>query len=90
MMERKLESFQDYIRPICLANKDTKEKPTCPDNSKDTIVWKKSGKTALKESEFKMPGGCATVAGWGHRYDKENSGGRCTTDTSPLAPSKAE
>ena len=34
-LDRKLESFQSHIRPICLATKDVDDKPHCPDNSRD-------------------------------------------------------
>ena len=34
-MKEKLSSFSDFIRPICLANKDVAEEPVCPDNSAD-------------------------------------------------------
>ena len=43
------------------------------------------------EARNKMLGGCATVAGWGNRYSKdemEESDSSCTTDFSNTSPDK--
>ena len=41
----------------------------------------------------KMLGGCATVAGWGHRYGIDNMDfyeSKCMTDFSNLSPDKIQ
>ena len=88
MMDRKLKKFENHIRPICLATVDVRERPTCPDNSRDKTIMKKQGPTATRKSEMKIPGGCVTVAGWGHRWDQRKLMSSCTTDHSPLGPDK--
>jgi len=92
MMEGKIDSFADHIRPICLPKEDTKERPSCPDNSRDKKKQTKNkatGKPYMKT----IRGGCATVAGWGHRYSNDmymEKEAPCQTDYSTYAPSKVE
>ena len=93
MMDGKLKRFRDHIRPICLPTEDTTERPICPDNSRDTTIWRKIGKTSRTKTDFKMVGGCLTVAGWGNKYDAQRMETRersisCSTDDSPLGPDK--
>ena len=92
MMDGKLDSFADHIRPICLPNEDTKERPSCPDNSRDKNKLTTNPMTNKKYMKT-IRGGCATVAGWGHRYavdDFSNNETPCQTDYSTYGPSKVE
>ena len=56
-------------------NKIENEKPVCPDQS-------------LTEN---LSGGCATVAGWGQRFDFDNmEESKCRTDVSKFSPDKIQ
>jgi len=69
-LEKPIEKWTPRIGPICLAHPGDIDLPPCIDNSQD-------GK--------KGDGGCATIAGWGYRYDLQD-GGKCMTNTDMRAP----
>jgi len=90
-MDGRVDSFKEHIRPICLATQDVDDKPFCPDNSKDrkaTEKEKKAGKSV--GDDHKLLGGCATVAGWGHRYSGEQkyADASCRTNFANKSPHK--
>jgi len=90
-LAKQIPKWSDTVRPICLANpKKGASKPSCPDSSLDRQPTEEEKKKGLVPggATKKMLGGCATVGGWGHRYDheqQESEGSMCTTDTSPIS-----
>ena len=76
--------FSYYVRPICLNFKGN-EKPVCPDQSRDRFFW---------VYDRNYPGGCATVAGWGSRYNQftmdDEKYANCRTDADDFSPDKLQ
>jgi len=66
-------------------NKKFEEKPICSDSSLDQ-------KTIIGGNQIETkPGGCATVAGWGGKYDEfqhQDHYTNCTTDFDALTQDK--
>jgi len=92
-LDRPVKMFNSTVRPICLASPGVLERPLCPDMSKDrdaTQEERKNGSVHDK-ARNKMLGGCATVAGWGNRYSKDemsDNDSKCVTDFSDTSPDK--
>jgi len=98
-LERKVQ-FSSFVTPICLNRKEN-EKPVCSDQSRDlrksSISDKiflsfaaKRGKEEHRAIDGEILGSCASVAGWGHRYDQatRNLMSSCITDLSNQSPDK--
>merc|ERR1719244_47175 len=86
--------FSNYVRPLCLSDPSMPVKPKCEDNTRDRDPTPQETRDDLiPRGSKKILGGCATVAGWGHRYnaeDFENNQAECSTDHSSIAPAKLE
>ena len=87
-LERQVE-FSSYVRPICL-NFKSNEKPVCPDQSRD----RETLHSYLSRSKKYVLGGCATVAGWGYRYNQltmdDEKYTNCRTNLNDFSPDKLQ
>jgi len=84
--------FSNEVRPICLAKPYPEGKQTCPDSSVEKVLDKKlKKKWKITKEPSSMLGGCASVAGWGFKYDSDiymDDSQTCTTDNSNIAPTR--
>ena len=71
-MKNQVKSFDSYIRPICLPNKDDEDTPICPDNSRSGCVTVAGWGVQYNHK----------------RLVEGSEGGQCMTDTSALSPDK--
>ena len=87
-LERQVK-FSSYVRPICL-NFKRNEKPVCPDQSRDRETQRSLGRLLKRY----VLGGCATVAGWGYRYNQltmdDEKYANCRTNFDDFNPDKLE
>jgi len=87
-LSRPVPAFSDLLRPICLVRPGGEERPSCPDSSIDKD---KKGKEVATGGGRKVLGGCATIAGWGHKFDEHGQAEKrsaCATDHSPVSLEK--
>jgi len=92
-LKRPVNFFTSSVRPICLGSPGILDRPLCPDMSQDKDANQTEIDSGLVHDRAgeKMLGGCATVAGWGHRYNEDERNlnkSNCETDFSGKSPDK--